>query len=155
MKFDITTNSPYQTEKIAETIGGLLKGCEIIELKSELGGGKTTFTRGLANGIKSKDNVASPTFTISRVYEGSKLKIHHFDFYRLQDDNLIRHELADVLKDKGNVVVIEWPDLVADVLPEDRLTVKFEYLNEDSRKLLFTYPKSLSYLLVDYVDIST
>jgi tRNA threonylcarbamoyladenosine biosynthesis protein TsaE len=154
MKFEITTNSPYQTEKLAEVVGGLLKGGEVIELSSELGGGKTTFTRGLANGIKSKDNVASPTFTISRVYEGNKLKIHHFDFYRLQDDSLIKHELADILKNKDNVVVIEWPNLVSDVLPETRLTVKFEYLNEDSRKLLFTYPESLSYLLVDYVNTS-
>lgn len=155
MRIEITTNSPYQTENVAETIGKLLKGGEIIELISELGGGKTTFTRGLASGIKSKDNVASPTFTISRVYEGTRLTIHHFDFYRLKNDKLIKHELSDVLKDKNNVVVIEWPDLVSDVLPKDRLTVKFEYLNEDSRKLLFNYPESLSYLLIGYVDISS
>jgi len=155
MKFEIITKSAEQTEKIAKDIGFQLRGGEVIELKSELGGGKTTFTHGLANGINSKDNVASPTFTISRVYEGSKFNIHHFDFYRLNDDKLIKHELADTLNDKKNIIVIEWPELVANVLPEKRLTVDFQYINEDCRKLLFTYPESLSYLKVGYVNTSS
>lgn len=147
MNLTIDSNSAEFSEEIARAIGSQLKGGEIIELVSELGGGKTTFTHGLVAGINSEDKVASPTFTISRVYEGEKLNIHHFDFYRLNDDELIKHELADVIKDHNNVVVIEWPELVKDVLPLDRLTVNFKYINENSRKLLFTYPKSLSYLL--------
>lgn len=154
MKLSIVSTSPNQTEEIANNIAKKLTGGEVIELTSELGGGKTTFTHGLAQGIKSKDNVASPTFTISKVYEGDKLNIHHFDFYRLNEAGLIKHELADVLQNNKNVVVIEWPELVNSVLPPERLTVEFEYVDDNIRKILFTYPKSLSYLMSHYVDTS-
>lgn len=155
MKFSIVSDSPEQTEQIAKKIGNSLRGGEVIELISELGGGKTTFTHGLAEGINSNDKVASPTFTISRVYQGDELKIYHFDFYRLNDDKLIKYELSDVLDDKNNVVVIEWPGLVEEVLPSEKLTVKFMHINENRRELLFTYPKNLSYLMSSYVDTSS
>ncbi len=155
MNFKITSDSPDKTEAIARSISSKFRGGEVIELISELGGGKTTFTHGLAAGIKSEDNVASPTFTISRVYQGEKLKIHHFDFYRLNDDELIKHELRDVLNDKTNVVVVEWPNLVSDALPKQRLTVEFEYIVDNSRNLLFTYPESLSYLIGNDVNPSS
>lgn len=141
------SNSPEQTEAIGLSIGRNLIGGEVVVLTSELGGGKTTFTHGLVKGIDSKDRVASPTFTISRLYNGKKLNIHHFDFYRLNNPGLIVHELSEVINTPNNVVVIEWPDLISDVLPKDRLTVEFKYLNDNNRKLLFTYPKSLSYLI--------
>ena len=123
MKTSIVSNSPEMTEEIANNIGRELKGGEVIELVSELGGGKTTFTHGLVRAIKSQDKVASPTFTISKIYNGEKIDIHHFDFYRLNDPGLIVHELADVLQNKTNVVVIEWPGLVENELPNNRLLV--------------------------------
>jgi tRNA threonylcarbamoyladenosine biosynthesis protein TsaE len=152
MNLSLESKSTDQTELIGQKIGEALKGGEVIELASELGGGKTAFTHGLARGIGSKDQVASPTFTISRVYNGEKLTMHHFDFYRLNDAGLIAHELNDVLNNKKNVAVIEWAALVANVLPEARLKIEFIYLSENSRNLLFTYPKSLSYLMKDYVN---
>jgi len=152
MKFNLLSKNPDETELIGFNIGKKLKGGEVIELNSELGGGKTTFTHGLAKGIKSKDKVSSPTFTISKIYEGELIDIHHFDFYRLNDSDLIVHELADVLLNKKNVVVIEWPELVTNTLPEERLIINFIYSDDDVRNILFTYPESLSYLLGEYVD---
>ncbi len=154
MNLSLVSDSPDKTEEIAQTIGRQLKGGEIIELVSELGGGKTTLTHGLAKGIKSKDKVASPSFTISRVYNGEKLNIHHFDFYRLNDAGLIQYELKDVMNNPNNVVVIEWPELLLNVLPENRLKIEIQYLDENVRKLLFTYPKSLTYLMGNHVDTS-
>jgi tRNA threonylcarbamoyladenosine biosynthesis protein TsaE len=146
MKEEKSANA-QQTEEIARTIGQRLKGGEVIVLISELGGGKTTFTHGLASGIGSTDNVASPTFTISRVYNGRDLDIHHFDFYRLTDPGVISHELIEAIENPKNIVVIEWPDLVEDVLPADRLTVEFKIIDDNVRNLLFKDPENLSYLV--------
>jgi tRNA threonylcarbamoyladenosine biosynthesis protein TsaE len=154
MNFEIESNSTDQTEAIALEIGKLLKGGEVIELSSELGGGKTSFTHGLAAGIGSSDRVASPTFTISRIYNGKNVDIHHFDFYRLNDAGLMKHELVDVMQNPKNVVVVEWAGLMNDVLPKSRLRIEFLYIDTDKRKLLFTCPESLSYLVNEYVDFS-
>jgi len=155
MNIELSSGSSAITEIIASKIGDHLKGGEVIVLISELGGGKTTFTHGLAKAIGSKDRVASPTFTISRLYNGEKLDIYHFDFYRLNEAGLMKHELNDVLFNPKNVVVIEWPEVVSDVIPEEYLKVEIINIDDTTRKLLFTYPKSLSYLMSEYVDTSS
>jgi tRNA threonylcarbamoyladenosine biosynthesis protein TsaE len=131
-------------------LGKQLLGGEVIELISDLGGGKTTFTRGLARGAGSNGQVASPTFTISREYlvKGETFhKLLHFDFYRLHEGGIIAHELTEVLDDPKNVVVVEWADAVRHVLPAKRLSIKFITKGQDSRELQFSYPDSLQYLL--------
>jgi tRNA threonylcarbamoyladenosine biosynthesis protein TsaE len=105
----------------------------VIELMSDLGGGKTTFVRGLARGIGSQDQVTSPTFTISHVYKGSELTLYHFDFYRLIEPGVMRDELAETLQDSQAVTVIEWGNIVHDVLPDDRLTITITATGETSR----------------------
>jgi len=147
MKLQISTTGAGQTEAIAEKIGRALRGGEVIELVSDLGGGKTTFTRGLARGAGSPDRVASPTFTISKVYRGTNLEIHHFDFYRLADAGLMEHELHDVIGDPGVVVVVEWGDVVAHVLPDDRLTIQIRHTGDDSRGFELSHPEELTYLV--------
>ena len=146
MKVKYFSNTPADTEGLAEKIGRSLKGGEVIELVSDLGGGKTTFVRGLARGLESHDHVASPTFTISRIYKGNKLELHHFDFYRLPDAGLMAHEIADVIGDESIVVVIEWGDVVAHVLPEERLTIALQRTGDESRELVLEFPKTLAYL---------
>lgn len=146
---DITIDSTgvQETQTIAERLGMALRGGETIELTSDLGGGKTTFVHGLAKAINSPDRVASPTFTISKVYKGERLEIHHFDFYRLQDAGLMEHELHDVLGDPQVVVVVEWGGAVAHVLPEDRLTIRLTRTGDESRCLELSCPDNLAYLL--------
>jgi tRNA threonylcarbamoyladenosine biosynthesis protein TsaE len=147
MKQTITVDSPEQTEAIAEKLAAQFKGGEVIELASDLGGGKTTFTRGLARGIGSPDRVASPTFTISKVYKSDRLELHHFDFYRLADAGLMAHEIHDIIGDPDIVVVVEWADVVAHVLPEDRLTIRLKRTGDQTRSLELEYPESLAYLV--------
>lgn len=141
--------SSEQTEQLALRLGKHLRGGEVIELVSDLGGGKTTFTRGLAEGLGSTDTVASPTFTISKVYKAGELEMHHFDFYRLQEPGIIADELAEVVGDPHVVVVVEWADAVRHVLPASRLTVTFERTpnNSDERALTFTTSEDLFYLI--------
>ena len=143
------TSSSADTERIAMAIGAKLQGGECFELSSDLGGGKTTFTRGLAAGAGSADQVSSPTFTISKVYDAADLRIYHYDFYRLQDPGLVAEELAESIEDPNAVSVIEWAQTVGHVLPESRvqITIERQKDGEDVRKLTIEYPEELAYLL--------
>ncbi len=141
------SNSPEETEQLGEQIGAHLRGGEVIELVSDLGGGKTAFTRGLARGFGSKDHVASPTFTISREYHADKRTLYHFDFYRLGEPGIMSAELAEIVGDPHAVVVVEWSDIVRHVLPEHRLTIKLTHTGETARAIEITYPPELEYLM--------
>ena len=145
--WQISSTSSESTEQLAERIGKALKGGEVIELMSDLGGGKTTFVRGLARGMGSTDRVASPTFTISRVYDAGQKHMHHFDFYRLGEAGLIAEELDEVLHDPNNITVVEWANIVQDVLPARRLSITISKTPTDGRELRFSAPDSLAYLI--------
>lgn len=145
------SESPERTEALAEKIGHNLKGGEVIELISDLGGGKTTFVRGLARGFGTTDRVASPTFTISKVYTQGERAIHHFDFYRLDQAGLMDHELADVLSDSRDTTVIEWGEVVSHILPKDRLSISFKKVDDEQRLITFAYPESLAYLMAGVI----
>lgn len=149
MQISFITDTALATELLAEKIGARLKGGEVIELVSDLGGGKTTFMRGLARGAKSTDSVTSPTFTVSKVYQSPGFEIHHFDFYRLPDPGLMIHELEDLVGDPGAVVAVEWADAIQQVLPEGRLTITIESHNESQRNIIFLASPILDYLLED------
>jgi tRNA threonylcarbamoyladenosine biosynthesis protein TsaE len=127
-------------------IGHKLLGGEVVELVSDLGGGKTAFVSGLAKGMGSKDPVRSPSFTLSSQYKAGGLTLHHFDFYRLKEPGIMRNELAEVLEDPKAVVVIEWAGIVKKVLPAKHLTVRIKATGETSRQFNFSCPDSLKYL---------
>jgi tRNA threonylcarbamoyladenosine biosynthesis protein TsaE len=145
--WETESNSSERTEQLAEQLGSKLRGGEVVELVSDLGGGKTTFTRGLTRGAGSKDKVGSPTFTLSREYNAPKFTIAHFDFYRLGEAGIVGDELAEVVGDPQYIVVVEWGEIVHDVLPSDRLTVRITLAGEEARRLTFEYPEKLSYLV--------
>ena len=124
------------TQDLAQRLGQLLKGGETIELMGDIGAGKTTFTKGLARGLNIEDDVQSPSFTISRVYDARDgLQLAHYDFYRLSEPGIMKDELAEMMHDPHTITVIEWADIVEGVLPEDRLTIKFEALSDTTRRL--------------------
>jgi tRNA threonylcarbamoyladenosine biosynthesis protein TsaE len=142
----ISTNSDT-TEEVAKKLGQKLRGGEIIELISDLGGGKTTFIRGLAKGAGSHDRVRSPSFTLANQYRTSKLTLYHFDFYRLDDPGIIVRELAEVLADPKAIVVIEWAKVVAHLLSKPHLVIHLKQTDENERYIIFDYPKDYNYLL--------
>ncbi|HMS32317.1 MAG TPA: tRNA (adenosine(37)-N6)-threonylcarbamoyltransferase complex ATPase subunit type 1 TsaE [Candidatus Saccharibacteria bacterium] len=151
MKKQLVTKNLAETIEIGREIGSKLKGGEVIELISDLGGGKTTLTKGIAEGAGSKDMVASPSFTISYLYSAPKFNIHHFDFYRLEDSGVVGLSLAEAISEKNDVIVIEWGDIVADILPESRITIKLSSDAEDENKRIIEVdlPDQLNYLLED------
>jgi tRNA threonylcarbamoyladenosine biosynthesis protein TsaE len=146
---EVLTESATQTEQIARIIGSNLKGGECIEMSSDIGGGKTTFTRGLVYGAGSIDAVSSPTFTIGKQYIAKKLLIYHFDFYRLHEPGLVAEELQEALENPNAVIVVEWAETVQKVLPNDRIKIIFERVatHEDNRTIRISAPEELTYLL--------
>ena len=132
-------------------MGQNLRGGEVIELVSDVGGGKTTFVRGLAKGMGSADRVSSPSFTLTNQYRSEKLTMQHFDFYRLAEPGIMRQELAEYIEDAATVTVVEWADIVADVLPVDRVSITIAAVSDTGRKYRVTYPDSTKYVVEDIV----
>ncbi len=128
------THSPQETIEIAKKIGSLLKAGDIIAYKGGMGAGKTTFTRGLAQGLGLADDVISPTFSIVNEYRG-KISLYHFDMYRICN--------ADELETTGfydypleeSVFAVEWSENISDALPKNTITIEIEYINEDERNI--------------------
>jgi tRNA threonylcarbamoyladenosine biosynthesis protein TsaE len=143
----IASHAPSDTERIGEAIGARLRGCEVLELTSDLGGGKTTFTRGVVAALSPDTVVSSPTFTVGKVYETPRLTVYHYDFYRLGEAGLIADELAESLEDPRAIVIVEWADVVRGVLPESRVKVRFETTDEQARILTIECPEDKQYLL--------
>jgi tRNA threonylcarbamoyladenosine biosynthesis protein TsaE len=136
-----------ETERLGEILGSYLKPPGVVELLSDLGGGKTTFVKGLARGVGSKDTVTSPTFTLNQIYRAKDgVQIAHHDFYRLSEAGIMANELAESLNDDKTVTVVEWGGVVEDVLPKDRLTIEFKPVasNTDERQITITYPENLA-----------
>ncbi len=131
MNFEKEINSTDEMIAFGEEIGRQISEGMVLELIGDVGAGKTTFTKGL--GIS--ETVQSPTFTISRVYEGDKLTLSHYDFYRLNDYGIMEMELAENLSNTKNVTVIEWAGDLAEILPKKHLKLVFESLNENQRKV--------------------
>jgi tRNA threonylcarbamoyladenosine biosynthesis protein TsaE len=130
-EFSFQTTSPEQTTRLGEQFGSALCGGEIIELSSDVGGGKTTLTKGIVRGIGCADVVTSPTFTVAKEYQGSRVRLFHYDFYRLSEPGVVGHELSEVLQEKDHVVVIEW-SAIAEPLFADKPVIRVE-LARDAR----------------------
>ena len=135
----VITNSAEETIDLGREFGSKLKGGEVIEFIGDLGAGKTSFMRGLAEGIESEDSVSSPTFTISNVYSGrDNLSLHHYDFYRLPEPGLIAEDLAEAIQNPKAIICVEWAESVRGVLPEDRITIEIIPIDEEKREFKFT-----------------
>ncbi len=90
--------------------------------------------------------VRSPSFTVGNQYNCGDLTLYHFDFYRLHEAGIMTTELAEILDDPMAVVAIEWAELVADVLPDERITITINATGEESRAMKFLYPEKFKHL---------
>lgn len=136
----IETSSPEQTEAVGNRLGKLLEPGDVVTLSGELGGGKTCFVRGVVASLApaSKELVASPTFAILNEYPGQP-PVLHYDCYRLHgSDDAIELGFEEQLSGDA-VCLIEWPERIAAILPDDRLEVLFEY-SDDTRRCISFFP---------------
>jgi len=135
MEYKITTKSEMETIKLAQNFESEKFPNMIICLNGELGSGKTMFTKGIANALGINENITSPTYTIIKEYNG-EYPLYHMDVYRL-DGNVEGTGIEEYFT-KGGVVVIEWADTIKDILPAERLDIKFRVVDENKRILILT-----------------
>ena len=136
MDYKIVTHSEMETLEIAQNFESEKFPNMIICLNGELGSGKTLFTKGIANGLGIEESITSPTFTIIKEYLDGEMPLYHMDVYRLDGDTS-GVEIEDYYN-KGGIVVIEWANTIKDILPEERLDIKFKISGENSRTLIIT-----------------
>lgn len=114
----------------------------ILALKGNLGAGKTAFVKGIVEAFGNKDDVTSPTFVIQKTYPLKKQQFKnliHIDAYRLESgEELEVLGWQESISDPQNIVCIEWPELVADVMPAYAEQINFEFIDESTRKVTFT-----------------
>lgn len=131
-EYKITTRSDRETIAVAQNIESEKFPGMVICLNGDLGSGKTVFTKGFAQAL-GIDEVTSPTFTIIKEYEG-ELPLYHMDVYRLEDTS---EDIGiEEYFDKGGVTIIEWADMIKNILPEERLDIKFKITGENTRVLV-------------------
>lgn len=133
MEYKITTRNERETIEIAQNFESEKFPNMIICLNGELGSGKTIFTKGIAHALGIDETITSPTFTIIKEYDG-ELPLYHMDVYRL-DGNTEGIGIEEYFT-KGGVVIIEWADTIKDILPPERLDIKFKIVDENKRILI-------------------
>ena len=122
----IETNSPEETFRVGKELGEKAYAGQVFTLTGDLGVGKTVFTQGLAKGLGIEEPVNSPTFTIVQEYDGGRLHFYHFDVYRIGDvEEMEEVGFDDYVMGEG-VSLIEWADLISEILPEKRTEILIE-----------------------------
>ena len=137
----IETRSPEETFQFGEKLGREAKPGQIYTLNGDLGTGKTVFTQGFAAGLGITEPVNSPTFTIVQIYEEGRMPFYHFDVYRIGDvEEVDEIGYEDCFYGEG-VCLIEWAELIEEILPEHVIAVTIEKDLEqgfDYRKITLT-----------------
>ena len=130
----IVTNSESETIFEGEQLGSTLGAGTVVAMYGGLGSGKTAFTRGLAKGLGIASSVSSPTFTIVNEYPG-ETPLFHFDMYRVNNETELFDIGWDDYLERGGVCAIEWSENVIAAIPPDAISVKFENLGGDKRRI--------------------
>lgn len=136
----IISNSEAETSTAGCALAGKLKRGGCVALYGDLGAGKTSFVRGLAQGLGVKARVTSPTFTIVNEYPGD-IPLFHFDLYRItSEDELFEIGWDDYLE-RGGIIAAEWSENAAQSFPADTVRVSIEKTGGDSRRIIIDLPE--------------
>lgn len=136
MEYKIISNDEYETIEIAQNFESEKFKNMVICLDGELGSGKTVFTKGIAHALGIEESITSPTFTIIKEYDSGEMPLYHMDVYRL-DGNTDGVGIEEYYN-KDGIVIIEWAKTIKDILPEERLEIKFKVIDENRRMLVIT-----------------
>lgn len=131
----LTIKSEEDTKKTGMEIGRRVKAGTVIALSGDLGSGKTTLTKAVAEGLGVKEVITSPTFNIVKQYESGRLPLYHFDVYRIGDvDEMYELGYEEYFFGSG-VSVVEWADLIEDIIPADAVRIEIVYGEKEGERI--------------------
>lgn len=137
---EIITKNANETRKLGMEMAKNIKGGEIICLAGDLGAGKTTFSQGFLKELGIMGAVTSPTFVVMKQYvaerKGLDVKnIYHIDTYRVGSEDILNLGWEEIIDDKQNVILVEWPEKIRDIIPPYAIWLNFESMDEKKRKI--------------------
>jgi tRNA threonylcarbamoyladenosine biosynthesis protein TsaE len=134
------TTAVAETQALAAALAELARPGDLVLLAGDLGAGKTAFTQGFGRGLGIEETITSPTFTLAREYDGTRLRLHHLDVYRMESmAEVFDVDLPELLDDNA-VVLIEWGEAIVGSLPADYLEVALHLGDEDDDRVLEVHP---------------
>ena len=131
----IEIHSLDELDKVAEAVLASLDGRTVVAFDAPMGAGKTTLISRIAAKLGCKDDVTSPTFAIVNQYEGSRT-VYHFDMYRIERWEEALDFGSEEYLSSGELCLVEWPEKIEPLLPEDTMVVKIEILSDSSRRFV-------------------
>ena len=134
MQQTLITHSPEETQQVGEQLAASLSAC-VVAFTGDLGAGKTTFVRGMCQGVQYTGEVSSPTFAIVHEYLGGTIPLYHFDMYRVESvEDLYACGFYDYLEQ--GILAIEWSENIQDALPENTVWVHLSYGETDNDRVI-------------------
>ena len=135
-QYKYTSHNEQDTMELAQNIESEKFPNMVICLEGDLGSGKTVFAKAFALALGVTENITSPTFTIIKEYYGGEMPLFHMDVYRL---NEVKQDLGiEEYFTKKGVTIIEWSDLIEDILPKNRLDIRIKIIDENTRQFVIT-----------------
>lgn len=135
-EYNIILGSPEETGALAQSLGAHVGAGDVVLLEGDIGAGKTHFARSLIQTLLPEpEDVPSPTFTLVQIYDTSKFEIWHADLYRLTSpDEVVELGLTDAFQDA--LCLVEWPDRLAELTPENALIMSFKMGEQEGVRTL-------------------
>lgn len=133
----IITKNAEETRKLGMEIASRFNRGEIICLEGDLGAGKTTFSQGLLRGLGAEGPYTSPTFVVIKEYKTKNRNVYHIDAYRIGVEDMVELGWEELVANKSNVIILEWPEKIKKIIPENSLWINLRHLNENKRELTF------------------
>lgn len=130
----LITHNQTETKEVGHKLAALLPNGSVILFKGDLGAGKTTLVRGVAEALGITEKVTSPTFNIMKLYlKGSKVLVH-IDAYRMEDHN-VDIGLDEYIGTERGLTFIEWPDYISNLIPDNAISINIKNIGNDDREL--------------------
>ncbi len=142
MKREIITQSKEETVRFGRELIAQLHGGSVMALFGDLGAGKTTLTQGLLEGFGIVPPYTSPTFVIMKQYDIDSAKhpyirrIYHVDAYRIGTQEMLAIGWEEWLEDASGIVIVEWPERIADIMPDSAMMISLEWIDDTKRKIM-------------------
>lgn len=132
---EVIIKNEKETEKFAKELAEKFMPGTVLALTGDLGTGKTTLTKYLAKNLGIEDTITSPTFTIIQEYKSGRLPLYHFDVYRISDDEEMFELGYEEYFFGDGVCIVEWADIIEDLIPEDALRIDISYGNDEQERI--------------------